>query len=281
MALFGGFQERREKKALEHYFATPSIDATEIEDLRKACPQAAAVLHDTLKNSPDRDKRFRALLGLHSLGITPEMVPTVLDALHDEDDFVQESAAKVLADSRQYADVVVPALMTFYKEKSAARPIVLQIFGEYGPAARGAVPALLDGLARPTEALAVARCLAKIAPGDLDPADQAIVDVLSDHKTVDDPQRLGAGFQSTLEAFLLSCVPWRTVDAIPAWRRVLEAYAGVCGRPSEPVLRVLTELVQYSDWKLRGEVGAQFMEMSRAKIIAEKLVRPEGGPTPA
>jgi hypothetical protein len=280
MALFGGFQERREKKALDHYFATPSIDATEIEELRKACPQAAAVLHDTLKNSPDRDRRFRALLGLHSLGITPEMVPAVLDALHDEDDFVQESAAKVLGGSRQSADVVVPALVAFYREKASARPIVLQIFGEYGPEARAAVPALLDGLARPTEALGVARCLAKIAPGGLEPAAQAMVDVLSEHKKADELQRV-PGFQSILESFLLSCAPWRTVDAIPAWRRVLEAYAAMCERPSEPVLRVLTELVQYSDWKLRGEVGAQFMEMSRAKIIAKKLVRPEAPPTRA
>lgn len=280
MALFGGFQERREKKALEHYFATPSIDATEIEVLRKACPKAAAVLHDTLKNSPDRDKRFRALLGLHTLGITADMVPAVLDALHDEDDFVQESAAKVLAASAQYADAVVPSLLTLYKEHAAVRPIILDILGEYGAAARVAVPALLDGLARPTEALAVARCLAKIAPGDLDPVQQGIVNVLSDHKKVEDLQRLGAGFQATLEAFLLSCVPWRTVDAIPAWRRMLEAYADMNGRPSEPLLQLLTELVQYSDWKLRGEVGAQFMEMSRAKVIAAKLVVPHAGPTP-
>ena len=280
MALFGGFQERREKKAIEHYFTTPSIDATEIEEFKKACPQAQAILYDVVKNSPDRDKRFRALLGLHALGITPDMVPAVLDALHDEDDFVQESAAKVLSANPQYADAVVPSLLTFYKEKVATRPIVLEILGQYGPAARVAVPALLDGLARPTEALEVARCLAKIAAGDLDPAQQGIVDVLSDHKKVEDLQRLGAGFQAMLEAFLLSCVPWRTVDAIPAWRRMLEAYAQMSGRPSEPLLHVLTELVQYSDWKLRGEVGAQFMEMSRAKIIAEQLVRPPSGATP-
>lgn len=275
MALFGGFQERREKKALEHYFSTPSIDATEIEELRKAVPQAAAVLHDTLKNSPDRDKRFRALLGLHTLGITAEMLPAVLDGLHDEDDFVQESAAKVLAASHQYADAVVPTLVRLYQEQAATRPVVLEILSEYGTAARVAAPALVADLTRPTQALAVARCLAKIAGGDLDPVPQAIVDVLSDHKKVEDLRRLGAPFLATLEAFLVSCVPWRTVDAIPAWRRMLEAYAELNGRPSDRLQQLLTELVQYSDWKLRGDVGAQFMEMSRAKLIAEKLVNPK------
>lgn len=281
MALFGGFQERREKKALERYFIAASIDATEIEELKKACPQAAAVLHGILKQTPDRDKRFRALLGLHSLGITAEMLPAVLDALRDEDDFVQEAAAKVLGANPQYAGTVLESLLAVYSASQAARPIVLKILEQYGAEARAAVPALVDGIRRPAEALAVARCLARIGTGDLPPAERAMVAVLSDHKDVGELQRLGPAFASTLETFLLSCVPWRAVDAIPAWRRVLEAYADLCGRPSEPLLPVLTELVQYSDWKLRGEVGAQFMEMSRAKMIAAKLVVPHGGPPPA
>jgi hypothetical protein len=281
MALFGGFQERREKKALEHYLTTPSIDATQIEELKKACPDAQAVLYRILRESPDRDKRFRALLGLQVLGITPDMVAAVLDALHDEDDFVQESAAKILATNPQFASVVLPALVALYTEHAAVRPMVLQILAEYGPAARPAAKLLVDGLRRPTEALAVARCLARIAAEDLDPIEQAMVDVLSDRTKADDLARLRPFFQSTLEAFLLSCVPWRCVDAIPAWRRVLEAYAQVCDRPAEPVARLLAELVQYTDWKLRGEVGAQFMEMSRAKTIAEKLVRPQSGSAPA
>ena len=187
----------------------------------------------------------------------------------------------MLADNPQYAATVVPSLVTYYRDAASARPFVLEILSQYGPHARAAAPALVDGLVRPTEALAVARCLAKLDAHDLDPAAQAIVDVLSDHKKVDELLRLGDRLRPTLEAFLLSCVPWRMVDAIPAWRRMLEAYADVSGRPSEPLLRVLTELVQYSDWKLRGEVGAQFMEMSRAKLVAEKLVHPEAGPTTA
>ncbi len=274
MALFGGFQERREKKAFERYFATPSIDATEIEELKKACPQAAAVLYDTLKTSQDHDKRFRALLGLHSLGVTAEMVPALLDALRDEDDFIQEAAAKVLAGNPQFAEIVIPALVAFYRSHAAARPTILQSLAEYGPRASAAVPALLDGLARPLEALAIARCLAKIAPRDLDPLERALVDVLSDHKNVEEVQRLGSPFAARLETFLTSCVPWRTVDAIPAWRRMLEAYADTNGKPSEALLRLLTELVQYSDWRLRGEVGAQFMEMSRATMVAAKLISP-------
>ncbi len=278
MALFGGFQERREKKALEHYLTTPSIDATQIDELKKACAQAPALLHAILKESSDRDKRFRALLGLESLGITADMVPAVLEALRDEDDFVQESAAKVLGAHRQYSQTVVPALVTTYTENASSRPVVLQILGEYGPDAHAAAGVLRDGLQRPTEALDVARCLSRIGSQDLDTLDQAMVGVLSDHKDVEEIKRLGAAFETRLEAFLLSCVPWRSVDAIPAWRRVLEAYADVCERPAEAVLRVLTELVQYSDWKLRGEVGAHFLEMSRAKVVAEKLVHRQAGP---
>jgi len=272
MALFGGFQERREKKALEHYLAAPSIDATEIDDLKKACPQAAAVLHGVLKGPSDRDKRFRALLGLQSLGITADMVPAVLEALGDEDDLVQESAAKVLGTYRQYADTVVPALVAAYAGNPGSREVVLPILAEYGQEAHAAGRVLVDGLARPTDALAVARCLSRIGPPDLDPVERALVDILADRRNADEIKRLGPALESRLEAFLLSCVPWRCVDAIPAWRRVLEAYAEVCARPSEPVSRVLNELVQYSDWKLRGEVGAQFLEMSRAKMVAEKLI---------
>lgn len=281
MALFGGFQERREKKALERYFTAASVDATEIEELKKASPQAAAILYDILKQTPDHDKKFRALLGLHTLGVTAEMIPTVLEAMRDEDDFVQESAAKVLIANRQYAATVVPVLVAVYTDNVPARPIVLHIFSEYGAEAQAAVPVLVDGLRRPTEALTVARCLAHIGVPNLPPIERAMVEVLSDHKDIDRLRAVGPGFASTLETFLLSCVPWRTLDAIPAWRRALEAYADIGGRPPEPLLRVLVELVQYSDWKLRGEVGAGFIEMSRAKVIAEKLVRPQAGPTPA
>ena len=275
MALFGGFQERREKKALDHYFTTLSVDATQIEELAKACPQAAAHLHEVLKGPPDRDKRFRALLGLQSLGITPEMVPSVLDALRDEDDLVQETAAKILGANRQYAATVLPVLMKIYAENAAARPIVLQIFGEYGPDARPAIPLLLDGLRQPTHALEVARCLAHIGLDDLDPVQRAIVEVLADRAKGEDARRLPPEVVPALEAFLVSFVPWRTVDGIPAWRRALEAYAELCASPPEPIMRVLIELVNSSDWKLRGEVGAQFLEMSRAKMVAEKVVRPQ------
>jgi hypothetical protein len=150
---------------------------------------------------------------------------------------------------------------------------VLQILGDYGEAAHGACSLLLDGLTKPIEALEVAHCLAHIGCQDLDPITRAMVDVLSDRKDVEALRALGPVFQARLEAFLQACVPWRSADAIPAWRRALEAYADVCERPAEPIARLLNELVQYSDWKLRGEVGAQFLEMSRAKIVAEKLVQ--------
>ena len=273
MALFGGFQERREKKALEHYLAAPSIDATEIEELKKACANAQGVLYDILKGAPDGDKRFRALIGLQTLGVTEPMVPTVLEALHDEDEFVREAAAKLLGGVPQFASMVVPALTTLYREHPGCRPMVLQIFGEYGQAAHVASALLLDGLTKPTEALEVAHCLAHIGAQDLDPIDRAMVDVLCDRKDIEALRGLGPDFRARLEAFLQTCVPWRTVDAIPAWRRALEAYADVCDRPAEPIARLLNELVQYSDWKLRGEVGAQFLEMSRAKMVAEKLVQ--------
>ncbi len=273
MALFGGFKERKEKKALDHYLASPSIDATEIDELKKACPDAATLLHDILKESPDRDKRFRALLGLQSLGITADMVPAVLRALDDEDDFVQESAAKILETYRQFADAVVPVLVKMYTEHEHARPVILPIFAEYGRDAHAAAASLTEGLRQPLQAVAVARCLARIGAEDLDPLDQAMVGVLSDHKDADKLRALGPALEARLEALLLSCIPWRLVDAIPAWRRALEAYAEVTARPSDALLRVLNELVQYTDWKLRGEVGAQFLEMSRAKTVAEKLVQ--------
>jgi hypothetical protein len=273
MALFGGFQERREKKALEHYLAAPSIDATEIEELKKACPQAAAVLHDVVKGSSDRDKRFRALLGLQSLGITADMVPSVLEALSDDDEFVQEAAAKILRAYGQYAGAIVPALMAIYAGHPERREVVLQILTEYGPEAHAAAPVLAESLPQPTSALAVARCLSRVGIEGLAPVDRGIVAILTDRRNAEDVSSLGPALQARLEAFLLSCVPWRCVDAIPAWRRILEAYADLGVRPSEPVLRLLNELTQYTDWKLRGEVGAQFLEMSRAKVVAEKLVQ--------
>ncbi len=272
MALFGGFQERREKKAIEQYLAAASIGSVEIDALRQACPQAATVLHDVLRQSPDRDKRFRALLGLQSLGATRDMVPAIIAALRDEDDLIQEAAGKVLGTCRQHADLVLPALVADYGEVPASRPVVLELLAQFGADAHAAAPALVGGLDRPVEALEVARCLARIGAQDLDPSLRVLVDVLNDRRDVGQMQALGAPFVRKLEAFLLSCVPWRAVDAIPAWRRVLEAYADICERPSEPLRRVLVELVQYTDWKLRGEVGPQYLEMSRAKAVAEKLV---------
>ncbi len=274
MALFGGFQERREKKAIEQYLAAASIGSVEIDALRQACPQAATVLHDVLRQSPDRDKRFRALLGLQSLGVTRDMVPAIVAALRDDDDLIQEAAGKVLGTCRQHGDLVVPALIADYADVPATRPVVLQLLAEFGGDARAAAPALVGGLDKPLEALAVARCLARIGARDLDAPLRVLVDVLNDRRNAGEMQGLGLPFVQKLEAFLLSCVPWRTVDAIPAWRRVLEAYAELGARPPEPLLRVLNELVQYSDWKLRGEVGPQFLEMSRAKEIAARVVAP-------
>ncbi len=273
MAMFGGFQERREKKAIEQYLAAASIGSIEIDALRQACPQAAIVLHGVLTQTADRDKRFRALLGLQSLGVTRDMVAAVIVALRDEDDLIQEAAGKVLRACRQYADLVVPALISEYADAPASRAIVLQVLSEFGPDAHGAARALVGGLQKPLEALAVARCLARIGPQDLDASQRALVEVLNDRRNANEMKALGAPFAQQLELFLLSCIPWRAVDAIPAWRRVLEAYAEVCERPAEPLLPVLNELVQYSDWKLRGEVGPQFLEMSRAKEIAARLVQ--------
>lgn len=272
MALFGGFQERREKKAVEHYLGAASIGSIEIEALRQACPQAATVLHDLLTKSSDRDKRFRALLGLQSLGVTRDMVPAVIGALRDEDDLVQEAAGKILAGCRQHVDLVLPALVADYREVPSSRPVILELLSAFGSEAHGAAGVLVDGLDRPLEALAIARCLARIGAQDLEPAQRAMVEILNDKRSADDLKALGPAFAARLEAFLLSCVPWRAVDAIPAWRRVLEAYAESGERPGDALLALLQELAQYSDWKLRGEVGPQFLEMSRAKAAAEKLV---------
>ncbi len=273
MALFGGFQERREKKALEHYLTAPSVEGPEIEALKSACVNAKALLYDVLKAAPEGDKRFRALIGLQTLGLNEPMVPAVLEALRDEDEFVQEAAAKLLGSAKQFRPMIVPAVINLYREHPAVRPLVLQILGECGQDAHQAAGMLLEGLKKPAEALDVARCLARIGSHDVDPIDHAMVDIFSDHKDAVALKAAGPALQARLEAFLVSCIPWRAVDTIPAWRRALEAYADVCERPAEPVVRLMNELLQYSDWKLRGEVGAQFLEMSRAKMVAEKLVQ--------
>lgn len=272
MGLFGGSKEKREHKALERFLASPSIDAAHVDELKHECQDAAALLHKVVTESKDSDHRFRALVGLNMLGITPAMVPAVIAALTDPDEFVQESAAKIISTHRQFADRFIPALLAAYREHPASRPMVLHALGEYGSAALEAAEAIRGDLMHPTDSLAVARCLSHIG-ANLDPVEQAIVDLLADKRKAADVRTVGAPLVGALETLLLACVPWKCVDAIPGWRRAFEAYAELCDRPAPALVPVLTELTQFTDWKLRGEVGDQYLEMSRAKMIAEALLK--------
>jgi hypothetical protein len=276
MGLFGGSKEKREQKALEHFLASPSIDSVHVDELKRESRDAAALLHGVVTQSKNSDHRFRALVGLNMLGITPAMVPAVIAALTDPDDFVQESAAKIISTHRQFADSFIPALLAAYREHPASRPLVLHALCEYGAAAREAAQAILADLWRPADALAIARCLSQMEAPGLDPITQSLVDVLADKRKGAELKSMGAGLQSAFETFLLLCVPWKCVDAIPAWRRVFEAYAELCDHPAPALLPVLTELTQFTDWKLRGETGDQYLEMSRAKMIAEDLLKRTG-----
>ncbi len=275
MGLFGG-GKGKERKALEHYLAAATVDGAEVDALKKACANAQSLLHDVLKSDNDSDHRFRALLGLEMLGITAEMLPAILDSLRDQDDFVQEAAGRILRNQPGHAQTVVPALIADYKEHAASRQVVLAVLAEFGPAACDAVPVVREGLMRPLEAQATAHCLARLGCDALGPLDKALVGILADGADPAHLRSLGAPLTAALEQFLLACVPWRLVDAIPAWRRVLESYAALCDRPADTLLPVLTELAQFSDWQLRGEVSAQFLDMSRAKIVASELVRRAG-----
>jgi hypothetical protein len=243
-----------------------------VDELKRECKDAAGLLHGVVTQSQDSDHRFRALVGLNMLGITPAMVPAVIAALTDPDEFVRESAAKIVSTQRQFADSFIPALLAAYREHPASRPMVLHALGEYGDAARDAANAIRPDLMHPTDALDVARCLSHIGAA-LDPIEQALVDLLADKRKAADVKALGAPLIVALETLLLSCVPWKCVDAIPGWRRAFEAYSQLCDRVSPALLPVLTELTHFTDWKLRGEVGDQYLEMSRAKMIAEALLK--------
>ncbi len=278
MGLFGG-GKGKERKALEHYLGAPTVDGAEIDLLKKTCPNAQALLYDVLTNDTDSDHRFRALIGLETLGITADMLPAILDALRDPDDFVQEAAGRIVRNRHDHAEIVVPALIADYTQHAASRQVLLGVLGEFGPAACEAVPVLREGLMRPLEAQATAQCLARLGCETLEPLDRGLVSILVDRADATHLRSLGPPFVEVLEQFLLACVPWRLVDAIPAWRRVLEAYAALRERPADALMPVLTELAQFTDWKLRGEVSAQFLDMSRAKAVAAELVR-RGGPQP-
>jgi hypothetical protein len=273
MGLFGGGKEKKDKKALDLYFAAPSIGGSQIDDLKKAIPDAQAVLFGIVRDSHDPDHRFRALLGLQQLGITQAMVPAIVGALRDSDDLVQESAARIVANYRECPDIVVPALVADYHEHAGNRLVLLQVLGEYGPGARAAVPTVTASLAQPLEALAAAKCLSRIGTGGLDPVERALVDVLTDGGKEADLKALGEPMVAALESFLLSSVPWKLVDAIPAWRRTLEAYALVGARPAGALASVLKELSEYGDWKLRGETGVHYLEISRAKVVAGQILQ--------
>lgn len=275
MALFKGSQEKRDRKALDHFLAAQSIDAGEIDELQRECHDAAGHLHAVLVESQNAHHRFRALLGLQQLGITEAMVPGVVAALHDEDEFVQESAARILRTYRDLPQQVVPAVLAQYGEHRGNRITLLEILEGYGPAAAplGVARAIRGGLAIPVEAIATARCLTAIGLDELTDVERSMVDVLCDRADTAALKASGPPVVAACEKFLLSCVPWRYVDAIPAWRRVLEAYAGIVDRPADSLKPVLAELAEFSDWKLRGEVSAQFVEMSRAKAIAGALIK--------
>jgi hypothetical protein len=273
MGLFGGGKEKKDKKALDLYLASPSIGGSQIDEYKKAVPEAQAVLFALVKDSTDHDHRFRALVGLQQLGITQAMVPVIVAALRDPDDLVQESAANIVANYRECPEIVIPALVAVYNEHAGNTLVLLQVLGEYGPGARAAVPTVKASLARPLEALAAARCLAHIGTEDLDPVERSFVDVLTDRAKEADLRALGEPMVVMLETFLGSCVPWKMVDAIPAWRRTLEAYALVGARPAAALAPVLKDLSEYGDWKLRGETGVHYMEISRAKMVAGQLLQ--------
>ncbi len=272
MGLFGPSKEKREQKALEHFLAAPSVDAGQVEALKHECQNAGGVLHGVLTQSHDSDHRFRALIGLNMLGITADMVPAIIAALNDPDDMVEEAAAKIVSTHRQFAGSFIPALLEAYHQHPQTQYTVLQALGDYGPEARAAGDAILPDLMQPTHALPVARCLSHIG-AELDPLQQGFVDLLSERRKPAELAPLGSSMVAMLESFLLSCVPWKCVDAIPAWRRALEAYTEVCDRPAPALVPVLTELTQFTDWKLRGQVGDQYLEMSRAKVVADALLK--------
>ncbi|MGE5357962.1 MAG: HEAT repeat domain-containing protein, partial [Bacteroidales bacterium] len=181
MGLFGGSKEKREQKALEHFLGAPSVDAGQVEALKRESQDAGALLHGVLTQSHDSDHRFRALIGLNMIGITEAMVPAIIAALNDPDDLVEESAAKIVSTHRQFATSFIPALLEAYHKHPQTQYVVLQALGDYGPEARAAVEAILPDLMQPTHALPVARCLSHIGAA-LDPLQQAFVDVLAERR---------------------------------------------------------------------------------------------------
>lgn len=203
---------------------------------------AAKVLMDILTSDGSPERRVGAIAGLALLVQEPERASKVLrGALNDDDARVRLYAAEALWLIHRDAGLVVPILIDGLKEKDSAQQ-ALMLVQELGPAAKDAVPALIDLVRGPDENLAAqaASSLGRIGP-EAKAAIPALIEILKEGGTDN--------------------LQWSAVHAL-----------GVFRRDAKDAVPHLLQLVQTTNEHARGSLLSTLSQIATAEEAMPTLI---------
>lgn len=245
------------------------------------CVDVARRRFHTMLANDDRFVRCDAIGALKRLGITHEMVASILRALSDEGEWslVRTIAANTLEAYGDEPELVVPALCNATRaQDEAVRKAAMKALGRYGKSAAVAAADIAKNLLDPLVACQTAESLSNIVKEeDLDLDDDtrflyyvALGDKRAAGKAKAMERDLPKSFLPLLERFLLSAQPW-SVDLSPgadAFLNAITVYSDLGGIPDRKLSPHLVALIS-KDFSQRP-IGA---DVARARKIAIELMR--------
>lgn len=233
------------------------------EQIRKAVPALMEALKDT---NPSVQRTAAWALG-NIPGDMRVAVPALDGALQDKDRSVREAAALSLGRMGQSPELAVPVLVGMLNRDDDSRDFARDALINFGPAARPAVPALIDMLKGKDPPLPnyAAQVLGAIGP-DAQSAEPALIGVMrgtDDQDRIEAADALGKIGRDQAEAV---AVTTRMLNAEEDWFvRERAAYVlGDLGPTAEPSVPALTQALNDEDEDVRRAAAEAISKIATA-----------------